>query len=91
MWGLTSRTVAPKVDSMRSITAGASAEEQDLPTARGGVSAGGAAPGPRACLGECVAAEQRKWGRTKRAGTSPVNVVVREKIMGRQVHFQSSD
>ena len=28
---------------------------------------------------------------TKRAGTSPVNAVVRETIMERQVHFQSSD
>ena len=27
----------------------------------------------------------------KRAGTSPVNVVVRETTMERQVHFQSSD
>ena len=35
----------------------------------------------------CVCAN----GSTKRAGPSPVNVVVRETIMERQVHFQSSD
>ena len=29
--------------------------------------------------------------RIKRAGTSPVNAVVRETIMERQVHFQSLD
>ena len=28
---------------------------------------------------------------TTRAGTSPVNTVVRETIVKRQVHFQSSD
>ena len=27
----------------------------------------------------------------KRAGTSPVNAVVREMVMEKQVHFQSSD
>ena len=30
-------------------------------------------------------------GLSKRASTSPVNAVVRETIMGRQVQFQSSD
>ena len=43
-----------------------------------------------------AASHLQKWAAqtvnlSKRAGTSPVNAVVRETIMERQVHFQSSD
>ena len=41
------------------------------------------------CRQACIQQDTSEWN--QRAGTSPVNAVVRETIMERQVHFQSSD